>query len=122
MKKKRTAQLRRQVASTRRISVSAPACPPAREDFRSSLGEGGLLNLCGSIGLAVFFFGLLFAMFARSDRGRVHLKSATSFVLVRSSSTRSKLLAHPTAEGEHDTIVVPRHLEFTYNRSFKKTP
>jgi Galactose oxidase, central domain len=46
MKKKHTAQLRHQVASTRRISVSA------------------FVNLCASIGVAFFFFGLLFAMLA----------------------------------------------------------
>jgi hypothetical protein len=44
MKTKHTAQLRHHVASTRRISVSAPARQAARESFRSSLGEGGFLN------------------------------------------------------------------------------
>src|SRR6058998_2333859 len=53
MKKKRRAQLRHGVASTRRISVSAPARLPAREGFRSSLGEGGFFNLRPSIGFLV---------------------------------------------------------------------
>src|SRR5437899_1779232 len=53
MKKKRRAQLRHQVASTRRISVSARARLPAREGFRSSLGEGGFFNLRASIGFLV---------------------------------------------------------------------
>jgi hypothetical protein len=62
MKKKYIAQLRHQVASTRRISVSAPA--------RHSLGEGGFLNLCVSIGFGAFFCGLLLATLATSSPGR----------------------------------------------------
>src|SRR5437660_4405860 len=54
MKKKHTAQLQHHVASTRRISVSAPARLPAREGFRSSLGEGGFFNLRASITLLIF--------------------------------------------------------------------
>src|SRR5437899_8220908 len=53
MKTKHTAQLRQRVASTRRISVSAPARLPAREGFRSSLGEGGFFNLRASITLLI---------------------------------------------------------------------
>jgi len=49
MKKKRTAQLRPRVASTRRISVSA------------------LSKLCGSIGLLTFIVGLLLATFATAN-------------------------------------------------------
>jgi uncharacterized delta-60 repeat protein len=64
MKKKRTVQLRHEVASTRRIAVSAPARLPAREGFRSSLGDGGFSNLCICVGLLVFFAGLLLALFA----------------------------------------------------------
>ena len=45
MKKRRTSQLRHQVASTRRRSVSAPA--------RRSLGEGGFFSLRTRICLAV---------------------------------------------------------------------
>src|SRR6266571_4396606 len=52
-KTKHTAQLGHRVASTRRISVSAPARLPAREGFRSSLGEGGFFNLRASIGFLV---------------------------------------------------------------------
>src|SRR6266853_4651107 len=69
MKKKRTAQLRHSVTSTRRISVSAPT--------RRSLGEGGFSNACILLGLVVFFVGLLFALFAAanppvSTRERAH--------------------------------------------------
>src|SRR6266702_4984499 len=53
MEKARTAQLRHRFASTRRISVSAPARLPAREGFRSSLGEGGFFNLRASITLLI---------------------------------------------------------------------
>jgi len=49
MKKKRTAQLRPRVASTRRISVSA------------------FSKLCGSIGLLTFIVGLLLATFATAN-------------------------------------------------------
>src|SRR6267378_3041614 len=59
MKKKHTAQLRHRVASTRRISVSAPA--------RHRLGEGGFSNLCIFVGLFVFFAGLLLALFATAN-------------------------------------------------------
>src|ERR1700757_2936449 len=45
MKRRLSAQLRHQVASTRRISVSAPA--------RRSLGEGGFFNLRLSIAVLV---------------------------------------------------------------------
>jgi hypothetical protein len=61
MKKKYTAQLRHRVASMRRISLSAPV--------RRSLGEGGFLNLSISLGLAVFFFGLLLVMLTTSAPG-----------------------------------------------------
>ena len=65
MKKKRTAQLRHQVASTRRISVSAFA--------RRSISEGGFLSLCISLGVLVFFVGLLVALFAvPTSRGIIH--------------------------------------------------
>src|SRR6267142_6624842 len=57
MKKKQTAQLRHHVASTRRISVSAPARQPARESFRSSISEGGFLNLRLLIGLFIVLAG-----------------------------------------------------------------
>ena len=53
MKKKHTAR-------------SAPARRPARESFRSSLGEAGFLSLCISLGVLVFFAGILFALFAAS--------------------------------------------------------
>src|SRR5438132_3611679 len=53
MKKRRAAQLPHGVASTRRISVSARARLPAREGFRSSLGEGGFFNLRASITLLI---------------------------------------------------------------------
>src|SRR5712671_264689 len=56
MKKKHTAQLRHRVASTRSISVSAPAL--------HSLREGGFSSLCIFVGLLVFFAGLLLALFA----------------------------------------------------------
>jgi hypothetical protein len=56
MKKKRAAQLRQPVASTRRISVSAPA--------RRSLGGGGFLNLCILLGLLVFCLELGFVLLA----------------------------------------------------------
>src|SRR5712671_5387335 len=59
MKKKHTAQLRHRVASTRSISVSAPAL--------HSLREGGFSNLCIFVGLLVFFAGLLLALFAAAD-------------------------------------------------------
>jgi len=59
MKEKRTAQLPHRIASTRRISASAPA--------RRSLGEGGFLNLCILLGLLVFFAGIVFALFAATD-------------------------------------------------------
>src|SRR5260370_35102175 len=49
MKKKRTAQLRPRVASTRRISVFA------------------LSKLCGSMGLLTFIVGLLLAAFATAN-------------------------------------------------------
>ena len=67
MKKKHPAQLRHRVASTRRISVSAPARLSPRENFRSSLGEGGFSNLCIFVGLFVFFAGLLLALFAAAN-------------------------------------------------------
>jgi N-acetylneuraminic acid mutarotase len=54
MKKKRTAQLRHEVASTRRISVSALA--------RRSPREGRFSNLLISFGLSVFFLGILLSM------------------------------------------------------------
>src|SRR4029077_5289446 len=123
MKKNRTAQLRQRVASTRRRSVSGSARLPARESFRSNLGEGGFLKLWVSIGLAVFFFGLFFATLAMSDPGWGAFENQQPLSpYFCSFSTRSKHLGHPTADVEFDTIVVPRHLEFTYNRSFKKTP
>src|SRR6266516_3112824 len=62
MKKKRSTQLRHRVASTRKISVSAPARLPAGESFRSSLGEGGFFNLWILFGLAAFFVGLVLSM------------------------------------------------------------
>ena len=43
-----------------------PARRPARESFRSSLGEAGFLSLCISLGVLVFFAGILFALFAAS--------------------------------------------------------
>jgi hypothetical protein len=79
MKANRTGRLQHKVTSTRRISVSEPARLPAREDFRSSLREGGFLNLWILFGLAVFFFGLLLATFARSDGGGAHLKISNLF-------------------------------------------
>jgi hypothetical protein len=54
MKKKRTAQLRQQVASMRRISVSAPA--------RCSFCEGGFFNLRILIGLFVVVAGIFLAL------------------------------------------------------------
>src|SRR6266704_3079070 len=62
MKKKRTAQLRQRVASTRRISLSAPTRLPAREGFRSSLGEGGFFNLHLLIGLFIVLAGVSLAL------------------------------------------------------------
>jgi hypothetical protein len=73
MKKKSAYQLRHQVASTRKNSVSAPARLPAREDFRSSLltrrsftrrpvGEGGFFNLRVLIGLFLVLAGLFLAL------------------------------------------------------------
>src|SRR6266446_755990 len=62
MKKKRTAQLRQRVASTRRISLSAPTRLPAREGFRSSLGEGGFFNLRLLIGLFTVLAGVSLAL------------------------------------------------------------
>jgi hypothetical protein len=59
MKEKHTAQLPHRVASTRRISASAPA--------RRSLSEGGFLTLCILLGLLVFFAGLLVALFASAN-------------------------------------------------------
>src|SRR5947209_7147116 len=53
-KKKRTAQLRHRVASTRRISVSARA--------RRSLGEGGFFNLRVLIGLFMVLAGVSLAL------------------------------------------------------------
>ncbi len=64
MKKKRTAQLRHHVASTRRLSVCAPARQPARKRFRSNLGEGGFLNRCVLLGMLVFSGVLLLALFS----------------------------------------------------------
>ena len=58
MKEKHTSQLRRRLASTRRISVSAPARSPARECFRSSRGEDGFLNLRVLIGLFIVSAGV----------------------------------------------------------------
>src|SRR5437879_9131260 len=62
MKKKRTAQRRQRVASTRRTSVSAGARLPAREGFRSSLGEGGFCNLRVLIGLFIVVAGASLAL------------------------------------------------------------
>ncbi len=60
MKEKRTARLPHRAASTRRISASAPS--------PRSLGEGGFLTLCISLGVFVFFV----ALFARLAAGRPH--------------------------------------------------
>ena len=46
---------------------SAPARQPVRESFRSSLSERGFLSLCISLGVLVFFAGILFALFAASS-------------------------------------------------------
>src|SRR5438067_2368007 len=62
MKTKETAQLRHRVASTRRISVFARALLPAREGFRSSLGEGGFFNLRVLIGLFIVVAGASLAL------------------------------------------------------------
>src|SRR5882762_6270279 len=79
MNKRRTAQLRHRIASTRRISMSAPVRLPARDNFRNGLsirrslarravGEGGFLNSWILFGLAVFFFGLLLSMLGAASQ------------------------------------------------------
>src|SRR6266571_865484 len=87
-KTKHTAQLRHRVASTRRISVSARARLPAREGFRSSLGEGGFFNLRVLIGLFIVVAGVSLALLgsgvsspsgARDESGSV---SASSHLLI----------------------------------------
>jgi BNR/Asp-box repeat len=59
MKKKRTAQLRRGVASTRRISVSARA---HRSPASEARGEGGFFNLRVLIGLFMVLAGVSLAL------------------------------------------------------------
>jgi hypothetical protein len=59
MKEKRTAQLPNRVASTRRISASAPV--------RRNPSEGGFMNLCILLGLLVFFAGILVTLFAAAN-------------------------------------------------------
>jgi hypothetical protein len=59
MKKKSCSQLRHQVASTRRISVSAPV--------RRSLGAGGFFNLRALIALVIFLAGVFLALFATAN-------------------------------------------------------
>jgi hypothetical protein len=59
---------------TKLTTQSAPARQPARESFRSSrlirrsswIGEGGFLSLCMSLGVLVFFAGILLALFVAS--------------------------------------------------------
>jgi hypothetical protein len=48
-------------------SQSAPARLLAREDFRSSLGEGGFLNLRVLFGLCVMLAGVFLALFATAN-------------------------------------------------------
>jgi hypothetical protein len=65
MKKKSASQLRHQVASTRRISVSAPARRSllTRRSFtRRPVGEGGFFNLRVLIGLFLVLAGLFLAL------------------------------------------------------------
>src|SRR5882762_197701 len=67
MKKKRTAQLRHHVASTRRISVSAPARHSRllrRSGCEGWIGEGGFLNRRVLLGMLVFSGALLLALFS----------------------------------------------------------
>src|SRR5882762_575541 len=49
---------------------SAPARPPAREHFRSSLGEGGFFNVRVLVALAVAVTGVALTFFATSASGR----------------------------------------------------
>jgi len=62
MRKKHTAQLRRQITSKRRISVSGPA--------RRSPSEGGFLNLCIFVGLLVLVSGVILATSPVTPSGR----------------------------------------------------
>jgi uncharacterized delta-60 repeat protein len=68
MKKKLTAQ---HVHRSLGEGGSASARQPARESFRSTLGEGGFSNLCIFVGLLVFFAGLLLALFAAANPQRL---------------------------------------------------
>src|ERR1700748_2948455 len=59
MKEKRAAQVPFRVASTRRIS----AFPPVQR----RVSNGGFMNLCISLGLLVFFAGVLVSLFAAAN-------------------------------------------------------
>jgi len=71
MKTKSTFQLRHQIASTRRLSVSAPprrSLSTRRSLARRLVGEGGFCNLRALIALVIAFGGVFLALFATAMR------------------------------------------------------
>src|SRR6266702_4781136 len=102
MEKTRTAHLRHRVASTRRISLSAPTRLPAREGFRSSLGEGGFFNLRLLIGLFIVEAGVSLALLGSGHRRHP----------ARAPPKRSKSINHRSRSSIplccHQGLTVPR--------------